>query len=58
MNDDRSWFWNEGYCDGFEGLRWICPDETRHSWQRSDYAAGYESGSEDRAARADEEPSR
>jgi len=52
MNDDRSWFWNQGYSDGLEGLRSIAPDETRYPFQRSDYYAGHEAGSEDRAASA------
>jgi hypothetical protein len=48
MSEDRSWFWNEGYRDGLRGQRWILPDEARHQSERTDYAAGYDAGSEDR----------
>lgn len=44
----ENWFWQQGYHDGLDGLRAIAPDETRYSFQRSDYFAGYEAGSEDR----------
>lgn len=44
-----NWFWQQGYHDGIDGLRAVAPDETRFSFQRSDYFAGYAAGQEDRA---------
>lgn len=44
-----NWFWQQGYYDGVDGRRAIVPDETRHSFQRSDYFAGYAAGQDDRA---------
>ncbi len=46
MNDDKSW--NQGYADGYEGLRRIAPDEVRYSFHLTDYYAGYDLGSGDR----------
>ena len=52
IDPEHNWFWQQGYADGFEGSRAIAPDETRHSFQRSDYRAGYDAGQEDREASA------
>ena len=51
LDTEHNWFWQQGYHDGLDGLRAITPDETRHSFQRSDYFAGHDAGSEDRAAK-------
>jgi hypothetical protein len=48
IDTEHNWFWQQGYYDALEGLRAIAPDETRHSFQRSDYFAGYEAGQDDR----------
>ena len=53
IDTEHNWFWQQGYHDGLDGLRAIAPDETRYSFQRSDYFAGYDAGSEDRASRAE-----
>lgn len=47
IDPEHNWFWQQGYRDALDGLRAIAPDETRYSFQRSDYFAGYEAGSED-----------
>jgi hypothetical protein len=57
IDTEHNWFWLQGYHDGMEGLRAIVPDETRFSFQRSDYFAGYEAGSEDRHASSPEDQS-
>ncbi len=51
IDAEHNWFWQQGYHDGLDGLRAIAPDETRHSFQRSDYFVGYDAGQEDRAAK-------
>lgn len=43
-NTEHNWFWQQGYHDALDGLRAIAPDETRYSFQRSDYFAGYDAG--------------
>jgi hypothetical protein len=48
IDTEHNWFWQQGWSDGFDGLRAIAPDETRYSFQRSDYYAGYGAGQEDR----------
>jgi hypothetical protein len=48
IDPEHNWFWEQGYDDGFNGLRAIAPDETRYSFQRIDYFAGYDAGQEDR----------
>jgi hypothetical protein len=53
IDREHNWFWQQGYHDGLDGQRAIAPDETRHSFQRSDYIAGFDAGSEDRAAKQD-----
>ncbi len=53
VDPEHNWFWQQGYGDGFDGLRAIPPDETRHSFQRSDYFAGHDAGREDREAKQD-----
>ncbi len=55
IDTEHNWFWQQGYSDGLDGLRAIAPDETRHSFQRSDYFAGHEVGQEDRATKSDRE---
>lgn len=52
IDPEHNWFWQRGYLDGLDGLRATAPDETRHSFQRSDYFAGYYAG---RDARADKD---
>lgn len=47
IDTEHNWFWREGYKDGLAGERRIVPDEARHPFQRSDYFAGYDAGSED-----------
>jgi hypothetical protein len=59
IDTEHNWFWKEGYYDGLAGQRPIVPDEARHSFQRSDYFAGYDAGQEDRDAKlsaAEESP--
>jgi hypothetical protein len=52
IDTEHNWFWQQGYLDGVIGLpHAIPPDEARHSFQRSDYFAGYDAGSEDFEAR-------
>jgi hypothetical protein len=48
IDPEHNWFWQQGYHDGLAGLRAIIPDETRHTFQRSEYFAGHDAGSEDR----------
>ena len=54
IDTEHNWFWQQGYADGQASLRAIAPDETRHSFQRSDYFAGHDAGQEDRAANLNE----
>ncbi len=49
IDTEHNWFWQQGFHDGLDGLRAVAPDETRYSFQRSDYFIGYEAGQEDRA---------
>jgi hypothetical protein len=51
IDPEHNWFWQQGYHDALDGFRAIAPDETRHSFQLSDYFAGYEAGNEDRAGK-------
>ncbi len=51
IDPEHNWFWQQGYHDGFDGLRALAPDETRASWQRSDYFDGYKAGCDDRVDR-------
>lgn len=53
IDPEHNWFWQQGYQDGLAGELPIVPDETRHSFQRSDYFAGYDAGQDDYVARAD-----
>ncbi len=53
IDTEHNWFWQQGYYDALNGLGPITPDETRHSFQRSDYFAGYDAGNEDRTERVD-----
>lgn len=50
IDPEHNWFWQEGYRDGFAGERADAPDEARRLSEHSDYHAGYEAGTEDRAA--------
>ena len=49
IDPELNWFFQQGRRDGLDGLRAIAPDEVRHSFQRSDYYAGYAAGAEERA---------
>lgn len=53
IDPEHNWFWQEGHRDAMFGLRATVPDEARHSFQRSDYFAGYRAGEEDADARDD-----
>lgn len=50
IDPEHNWFWQQGYHDGLAGVRSIVPDETRYSFQATDYFAGYAAGQEARAA--------
>jgi hypothetical protein len=57
IDHEHNWFWQQGYHDAIDGLRAIAPDETKYSFQRGDYYAGYDAGREDREATSKSNPS-
>ncbi len=55
IDTEHNWFWKQGYHDAFFGRKRLLPDEARHQSQRSDYFAGYNASSEDRAAQLEKD---